>query len=747
MRSAFRERFGFTSKLMIMVAVPLAALILVLGLEVADRLSFQRDLQSVVIASALVADAEEITHVLQRERGRSSLYLSSGGSLYREELISQRHETDRVIAALSSSLARVGDDQEGRFLVLHYSDLHEDLGEIDGMRRRILDLDVTWSESLAFYIDLVEQSYAASRGLDPLIGLDPKMTDLFRALEHLWDAEEAAGLERSWVSRALVRGTIEQSELDLVVRLVDRQELSLDSSNSHLPSGLRTSHDVLVVSREMSRVVAVRRQLAEGDFSFDPDAWFDISTAYVDTLHRASDDLLAHMVERSLELANDGRTAMWRFSAFGLLILTGSLLAAGRVGRRLSKRTIRLAGVARAIQEGDLSQRADGSGGDELGTLGVAFNQMTDDLMTLNRSLEAQVQERTAELRSSEARSQAMLEANQDLIVRVSPDGFYLDFIHTTAMASEGSAIFPPTEQFVGKHINEVLTPELAKSVLSANQRALETGEVQHLEYRFLVGGELRDREARLVPIPDSEETMVVVRDITERRAGERRVEEMIRARDEFVASISHELRTPLTAVIGFAELLQDTDSGLSPAEQEEMIQMITEQASDISNIVEDLLVAARTEMDTLHLAQVPVDLSAQLAQVLEASREASARHIEIVNGGAAALGDPGRVRQILRNLLSNAIRYGGEHIEVHMHTHGTKAFVQVRDDGPGVPEQDRETIFEAYKQSSSVPGLPGSVGLGLTVSRSLARLMGGDLTYRYHDGTSIFEVTLPVPE
>jgi signal transduction histidine kinase len=142
----------------------------------------------------------------------------------------------------------------------------------------------------------------------------------------------------------------------------------------------------------------------------------------------------------------------------------------------------------------------------------------------------------------------------------------------------------------------------------------------------------------------------------------------------------------------------------------------------------------------------VPVNLRAQLAQVLEASREALADQIEIVGEPVTALGDPGRVRQIIRNLLTNAVRYGGDHIEVRMHTDRSIAYIQVCDDGPGVPEQDRETIFEPYHRSHTTPGQPGSVGLGLTVSRALARLMGGDLTYHYEDRGSIFEVALTAP-
>lgn len=744
-RAAFRLRFGITAKLVIMVAAPLAALVLLLGFEIADRVSRQRDLQSLVVAGALVSDAEHVGDALQRERDRSSLYLSSGGSLSRRELIDQWKETDVAVATFSSALTRFDIDRNGSFLLLENPDLLEDLTRIDRMRLRVLDLDATWSESITFYTDLIEQVHDSSKRLMQWSHLGPQLTGLLMGFLLLSDATEAAGVERALVSKVLVNGTIERDEFDLLNRLVGRQEALLHTYGDHVPSELYTSYLTDVASAEMGPVEAVREQLAAGDFSLDPVAWFEIASTRIETLVSVKERLLADLGDRSRELADGARTVMWRSAGFGVLILGASLLVAGGVGRRLSRRTVKLAEVAHAVQEGDFRRRADTGVGDELGMLAVAFNQMTDDLTTVNRTLETRVEARTAQLQASEAHNRAMLEAIPDLIFRFSPDGIYLDFIHVEDAGAP--RIFPPPERFVGKHIEEALPPELAGKFMSASHRAHRSGQVQHLEYQFPMEEGLRDREARIVAIPGSEETMVVVRDITERKAAEHHLQELMRSKDEFIASVSHELRTPLTAVIGFAELLRDADTDLSPAEREEMIGSITEQASDISNIVEDLLVAARTEIDTLHVTQVPVNLRAQLAQVLEASREALSDRIEIVGESVTALGDPGRVRQIVRNLLTNAVRYGGDHIEVRMHSNGSRAYMQVCDDGPGVPEQDRETIFEPYHRSHATPGQPGSVGLGLTVSRALARLMGGDLTYRYENGTSIFEVTLTAPD
>ena len=105
---------------------------------------------------------------------------------------------------------------------------------------------------------------------------------------------------------------------------------------------------------------------------------------------------------------------------------------------------------------------------------------------------------------------------------------------------------------------------------------------------------------------------------------------------------------------------------------------------------------------------------------------------------------DPVRVRQIFRNLLANADRYGGPRIIVRVDRFGDVYALSVIDDGSGIPETERERIFDPYCRAHNQVGRTESVGLGLTVSRQLARLMNGDLSYDYRSGHSIFTVTLP---
>jgi protein-histidine pros-kinase len=229
-----------------------------------------------------------------------------------------------------------------------------------------------------------------------------------------------------------------------------------------------------------------------------------------------------------------------------------------------------------------------------------------------------------------------------------------------------------------------------------------------------------------------------------EREAARERLENMNAAKDAFLASISHELRTPLTAVVGFSQVLRDASHTLSAEERAELLETIVGQGTDLTNIVNDLLVAAKADIGKLEVTLVPVNLRAQTAQVLEAYGEDKIAHVELVGHSVRASGDPDRVRQIIRNLISNALRYGGEAIRIQVSDHDTIARVLVCDNGTAIPEEDRERIFEPYQRAHNDPGLTDSIGLGLAISHQLAQLMGGDLTYRHESGESIFELALP---
>ena len=222
-----------------------------------------------------------------------------------------------------------------------------------------------------------------------------------------------------------------------------------------------------------------------------------------------------------------------------------------------------------------------------------------------------------------------------------------------------------------------------------------------------------------------------------------RQLEELVQSKDEFLASVSHELRTPLASVVGFAAELRDHYADFDVPEQLELISMIAAQGQDMADIINDLLVAARAETGSLVVESTPVDLNAEIAAVLGQLPDAKVS-FETADHEIVAVADPVRVRQVLRNLVVNALRYGGPRIEVDVAKSGDSATLQVRDNGTGIAEEDWESIFDPYRRAHDRKGQPASVGLGLTVSRMLAQRMRGDLSYRYERGESVFELVLP---
>jgi PAS domain S-box-containing protein len=304
------------------------------------------------------------------------------------------------------------------------------------------------------------------------------------------------------------------------------------------------------------------------------------------------------------------------------------------------------------------------------------------------------------------------------------------------------------TDELLSKTIMDLVHPDDRHAALTRIQ-AMLAGEIpsSRSRTRYLHrDGSTKHALVNTAPLGrDGDYLVTHVIDITDQVRAEQRLRDLMQAKDELIASVSHEIRTPLAAVVGYAQLLNDDIVHLTDDERKEMITTIANEGSDLTDIVEDLLVEARADSGVLTVASVPVDLLAQVRQALEAlDRDRKGDHILVVEPTARATGDPARVRQIVRNLISNALRYGGNEIRISCREEPGGVGLYVSDNGDGVPPEDRERIFEPYQRAHERPGLTSSIGLGLGVSRKLARLMGGDLGYTYDDGWSVLRLRLP---
>ena len=217
---------------------------------------------------------------------------------------------------------------------------------------------------------------------------------------------------------------------------------------------------------------------------------------------------------------------------------------------------------------------------------------------------------------------------------------------------------------------------------------------------------------------------------------------QMNAAKDDFIAGLSHELRTPLTVIHGFSEVLLD-DNGLD-ANSSELIGLINAASTELSRMVDDLLVAARLDADALTARAQPVDLAEQ-AQMVAAPYLRTGEKLEVKVPSIQVYADPLHVRQVIHNLVSNAQRHGGDTIVISAHEKNGKAHLIVADDGEGVSRDAEKRLFQRFSNRGHEALVVGSVGLGLAVSQELAMRMGGFIRYTRVDGWTVFTVRLPV--
>jgi signal transduction histidine kinase len=299
------------------------------------------------------------------------------------------------------------------------------------------------------------------------------------------------------------------------------------------------------------------------------------------------------------------------------------------------------------------------------------------------------------------------------------------------------SPVFP-SKAAAGDLLRDVIDPEATQVVLGMIDNAHLTGGAL-AEYRS--GSDLYRVTAR--PLTSAPLTLIVFKNITGTRSAGQTIVELVRDRSTFLAAVSHELRTPLSAVVGYANLLSDTNSALDETTRSEMVRDMTDQAWDLAGIVEDLLTVASAELGELQMAKVQVNLGANVAQVVESMGARAGAIVVQENADVCGVGDPARYRQVVRNLLSNALRHGGAPVIVQVAAEGDEAVLFVRDRGMGISDALAERMVQ--QSATGRASSPGTLGLGLWISHELTRLMGGTLSYDRADGETVFKAAIPL--
>jgi len=233
--------------------------------------------------------------------------------------------------------------------------------------------------------------------------------------------------------------------------------------------------------------------------------------------------------------------------------------------------------------------------------------------------------------------------------------------------------------------------------------------------------------------------------------AGRDAAETATRAKSEFLASMSHELRTPLNAVLGFSALLREQLEETLSARQVRYLGNIRDAGEHLLELINDVLDLSKVEAGRIELRPETLSLEALVEPVIASTTAASAaRGVGFdasVADGIAVQVDPGRVRQVLYNLTSNAVKFtspGGQ-VTLRAETHGDALHFAVTDTGIGIPESKQDRVFGAFERlHEGVTDAPGT-GLGLALTRRLVELHGGAITFTSVEGAgSTFRVELP---
>jgi two-component system, sensor histidine kinase and response regulator len=408
-----------------------------------------------------------------------------------------------------------------------------------------------------------------------------------------------------------------------------------------------------------------------------------------------------------------------------------------------------------------------------------------EGLRLANSDLEARVAERTlaleraneglraevfaresveSELREVLARARqlaAMVEFATDAVVGADLDGT----ITSWNRGAERMLGFR-MEDILGKHMSTLL-PEAGHDDFNSILESVRAGRrVSHFETKWRMGnGASVDVSLSVSHVRDAEGAIVgfstVARDVTENRKAQDELlraksaaEAASRAKSEFLANMSHEIRTPMNGILGMTELALDTALNF---EQREYLELVKISASGLLNVINDILDFSKIEAGRLELDPVEFGLRATIDDTMKtlalgADRKGLELAVDVADEVPERLvGDPGRLRQVLVNLVGNAVKFtsaGEVVVSISLDSsrdHEVSLKFAVTDTGIGIPAYQHESIFEAFTQvDGSTTRRFGGTGLGLTISSRLVTLMGGNIWVESETGRgSTFHFTV----
>jgi len=400
------------------------------------------------------------------------------------------------------------------------------------------------------------------------------------------------------------------------------------------------------------------------------------------------------------------------------------------------------------------------------GELQRLVREQSNDLAQVKK----QIAEKSKEVQITESKYQLLVENSRDMIFRMRLPEDVMDFVSPASVSLTG---YSPEEFYKNSGLfRKIIAKESREKYINARRRILSGESIPVLEYKITTkNGESKWLSQRNVIVKGLNGEVVAVEaivfDVTSQRkdavannAARIRAEESDKLKTAFLSSMSYEIRTPMNAIVGFADLLKE--ESVTSDERLQYVDQINNNTSALLRLIDDMVDLAKIEAGELEIIKVPIDIESLLQEVYDVYQGKHADHPAVENlefsmhfaeglSGTIIYADKERVKQILHNVVSNALRYTEQgYVRVMVTKEDDKQemlIVSVRDSGPGIPAGKQSEIFDRYRYvRGNASKKSNGAGLGLAISRSLAELHGGTLTVESKLGQgSTFALELPI--
>ncbi len=389
----------------------------------------------------------------------------------------------------------------------------------------------------------------------------------------------------------------------------------------------------------------------------------------------------------------------------------------------------------------------------------IKIMQLYEQVNSHAATLEEQVTQRTLQLQGAKERNEIILNNTSDAIVLLSSDGsikqinrafsqlfgFISDEIYHQSFES---LAIPDQRENLTQVIQSINTTRLPSRTEVAMQDKTGT--------RF-------DADVALAPVTDydgqSSSMICSIRDVTLRKRAEeelrralKKEQELNELKSSFVSMVSHEFRTPLTVIMTSADIIKRYRDRLSTEKQDEHLSRITAQVYRLTALMNDVLTIGQSDIQGVTAYPELMDMEAFCRNIVDEIQPTAAQHeiqFSFSGNGSYAHSDPKLFRQILYNLISNAIKYSPEanRVQVELSCDQDMAIVRTIDDGIGIPEADQEHLFEVFHRASNVGGIQGT-GLGLVIMKQAVDALGGSVLVESQEGVgTTFTIVIPIAE